>query len=124
MARGLVDEEDRQTRKMRRKLYLKRGKTAEEWQQMWDLAPPLMGPGSWFWSEPSHLTPHLSPSASKQIADEEQVRQRRREALPPIPRLQGPPPSPYSHLTEQWKPQKRKESYPAHGVKKHRKTQE
>ena len=113
---------DRRREKAHHRLWRKPNKTWEEWQLMWDLAPPLRDAEGRPWREPILHTPPLSQSITKKL--DEHAHQHRPGALAPMPRLQGPPPSPYLHLLDQWRPQKRKESYPAQGLKRRREHQD
>jgi len=123
MVEGLwYDEEDRQVAKIRRRLFRKSNKTPEDWRLLWDLAPPFRTPEGWFWVDPFHLTPHLTPSQMQRM--NEHAYNHRPGALPPTPLLQGPPPSPYHPPANMWRPEKRKESYPAAGTKKRRVSQD
>jgi len=58
----------------------------------------------------------ISPEEKRKM--DEHARRHCWEDLPQMQKLQGPPPSPYLHLLDVWKPEKHKESYLAQGVKK------
>jgi len=120
----LVGEEDPQLVRHRHRLVMKPNKMPEEIKTLWAMLPPLRDQYGNLYYEDSNPMQYsvLLPEEKKKMDDHACLH--RREDLPRMPLLQGPPPSPYSHLCEVWKPEKRKESYPASGTKKKRSRQE
>jgi len=120
----LWGEEDPQLVRHRRRLARKPNKTPEEIKMLWWMLPPLRDQfGNLYYEDTNPLQYSLPTPEEKQRMDEH-ARLHCREDLPRMLKLQGPPPSPYLHLLDVWRPEKRKESYPAQGVKKRRSLQD
>jgi len=116
----LWGEEDPQLVHHRQRLAWKPNKTLEEIKMLWWMLPPLRDQfGNLYYKDTNPMQYSLLSQEEKQRMDEH-ARRHRQEDLPRMPKLQGPPPSPYLHLLNIWRPKKCKESYPAQGVKKRR----
>jgi len=114
----LWGEEDPQLVRHRRRLARKPNKTPEEIKMLWWMLPPLRDQfGNLYYEDTNPMQYSLLSPEEKQRMDKHAC-QHRREDLLRMPKLQGPPPSLYLHLLDVWRPEKRKESYPAQGVKK------
>jgi len=120
----LWGEEDPQLVRHRRRLAWKPNKTPEEIKMLWWMLPPLRDQfGNLYYEDTNPMQYSLPLPEEKQRVDEH-ARRHRWEDLPRMTKLQGPPPSPYLHLLNVWRPEKRKESYPAQGVKRQRSHQD
>src|SRR5882672_399497 len=114
----LWGEEDPQLVHHHCRLAWKPNKTPEEIKMLWWMLPPLRDQYSnLYYKDMNPMQYSLILPEEKQKMDEH-AHQHRWEDLPRMPTLQGLPPSPYLHLLDVWRPEKRKESYPAQGVKK------
>jgi len=114
----LVGEEDPQLVLHQCRLAMKPNKMPEEIKTLWEMLLPLRDQYGNLYYEDSNPMQYsvLSPEEKKKMDDHACLHCW--EDLPRMPLLIGLPPSPYSHLYEVWKPEKRKESYPASGTKK------
>jgi len=114
----LWGEEDPQLLRYQCKLARKPNKTLKEIKMLWWMLPPLRDQyGNLYYEDMNPIQYSLLLPEEKQKMDEHAC-QHHWKALPRMPKLQGPPPSPYPHLADMWRPEKRKESYLAQGVKK------
>jgi len=120
----LWGEEDLQLVRHRRRLAQKPNKTPEEIKMLWWMLPPLRDQFSnLYYKDMNPMQYSLLSPEEKQRMDKH-ARWHRWEDLPWMSKLQGPPPSPYLHLLDMWRPKKCKESYLAQGVKKRRSHQD
>jgi len=88
------------------------------------MLPPLRDQyGNLYYEDTNPIQYSLLLPEEKQKMDKH-THQHCREALPRMQKLQGPPPSLYPHLADMWRPEKRKESYLAQGMKKRRSHQD
>ena len=117
-AQMLWGEEEPQLVRHRRRLVMKPNKTPEDIKTLWAMLPPLRDQYGNLYYEDSNPMQYslLSPEEKKKM--DEHTCLHHRGVLLRIPELQGPPPSPYQHLADIWKPEKCKESYPAQGSKR------
>jgi len=114
----LWGEEDLQLVRHRHRLAWKPNKTLEEIKMLWWMLPPLRDQfGNLYYEDTNPMQYSLLSPEEKQRMDKH-ARRHCQEDLLWMPKLQGPPPSPYLHLLDVWRPKKHKESYPAQGVKK------
>jgi len=99
---------------------MKPNKTLEEIKTLWAMLPPLRDQYGNLYYEDSNPMQYslLLPEEKKKMDDHACLHCW--EDLPQMLLLQGPPPSPYSHLCEVWKPEKQKVSYPTSGTKRKR----
>jgi len=114
----LWGEEDPQLVRHRRRLAQKPNKTLEEIKMMWWMLPPLRDQYSNLYYEDTNPMQYLLLLPEEKQRMDKHAHWHRQEDLPRMLKLQGPPPSPYLHLLDVWKPEKHKESYPAQGVKR------
>jgi len=114
----LWGEEDLQLVHHRHRLARKPNKMLEEIKMLWWMLLPLRDQyGNLYYEDMNPMQYSLLLPEEKQKMDKHAC-WHRREDLPRMPTLQGPPPLPYLHLLNVWRPEKCKESYPAQGVKK------
>ena len=96
----------------------------EEIKMLWWMLPLLRDQFGNLYYEDTNPMQYSLPLPEEKKRVDEHACQHRREDLPRMPKLQVPPPSPYLHLLDVWRPEKRKESYPAQGVKRQRSHQD
>jgi len=114
----LWGEEDPQLVRHRHRLARKPNKMPEEIKMLWWMLPSLRDQyGNLYYEDTNPMQYLLLLPEEKQKMDEH-ARRHHWEDLPQMQILQGPPPSPYPHLLDMWRPEKCKESYLAQGVKK------
>jgi len=90
----------------------------EEIKMLWWMLLPLRDQyGNLYYEDTNPMQYSLLSPEEKRRMDEHAC-QHCWEDLLWMPKLQGPPPSPYLHLLDVWRPTKCKESYPAQGIKK------
>jgi len=96
----------------------------EEIKMLWWMLPLLRDQyGNLYYEDMNPMQYSLLSPEEKHKMDEHACRHCQ-EDLPWMQILQGPPPSPYPHLLDMWRPEKCKESYLAQGVKKRRSHQD